>query len=229
MPHEPWVELDDGSPYAAVEETPFGLYLNLWGEVGSTVGRQRQVLQTQSADRMLGELFARLPGRHLRRRADRGGRRPRPGPVAGGAAAGPGAVAVRATGVDPDDRQDAAPGRGRDRRPQTCGASTWCPRSPTSGRRPALGGRRRPRRPGRPASRPGRQAGHRQLGQRDGTGPGSDFVPIGAAAGFARAGERLRPRRRRPRGVAPRASTASWWGGTSAACRWPMARRARWR
>ncbi|MGH9233277.1 MAG: sulfatase-like hydrolase/transferase, partial [Acidimicrobiales bacterium] len=60
MPHEPWVELDDGSRYAAVEETPYGLYLNLWGEVGSTVGRQRQVLQTQSADRMLGELFARL-------------------------------------------------------------------------------------------------------------------------------------------------------------------------
>jgi hypothetical protein len=60
MPHEPWVELADGSPYAAAEEPPFGLYLNLWGEVGSTVGRQRQVLQTQSADRMLGELFARL-------------------------------------------------------------------------------------------------------------------------------------------------------------------------
>jgi hypothetical protein len=60
MPHEPWVELDDGSPYAAVAEPPFGLYLNLWGEVGSTVGRQRQVLQTQSADRLLGELFARL-------------------------------------------------------------------------------------------------------------------------------------------------------------------------
>jgi hypothetical protein len=60
MPHEPWVELADGSPYTAVEDPPFGLYLNLWGQVGSTVGRQRQVLQTQSADRMLGELFARL-------------------------------------------------------------------------------------------------------------------------------------------------------------------------
>jgi hypothetical protein len=60
MPHEPWVELPDGSPYSAVEETPYGLYFNLWGEVGSSVARQRHVLQTQSADRMLGELFARL-------------------------------------------------------------------------------------------------------------------------------------------------------------------------
>jgi Sulfatase len=61
MPHEPWVDLPDGSPYAAVvDEPPFGLYLNLWGEVGTTVGRQRQVLQTQSADRLLGELFDRL-------------------------------------------------------------------------------------------------------------------------------------------------------------------------
>jgi Sulfatase len=60
MPHEPWVDLADGSPYAAVEDPPFGLFLNLWGQVGSTVGRQRHVLQTQSADRMLGELFARL-------------------------------------------------------------------------------------------------------------------------------------------------------------------------
>jgi hypothetical protein len=61
MPHDPWDVLDDMTPYASVQEEPFGLYLhNFWGEVGAEVAHQRQVLQAQAVDRQLGHLFAEL-------------------------------------------------------------------------------------------------------------------------------------------------------------------------
>lgn len=61
MPHEPWVVLDDLSPYTALDEAPYGLYLNgWWDEVGAEVGQQRQVLQTQAVDRAIGLLLDEL-------------------------------------------------------------------------------------------------------------------------------------------------------------------------
>jgi Sulfatase len=61
MPHEPWDLLDDATPYAQLGESPFGLFLsNWWGDVGYDVARQRQVLQTQAIDGMVGDMLDRL-------------------------------------------------------------------------------------------------------------------------------------------------------------------------
>ncbi|HEX6420930.1 MAG TPA: sulfatase-like hydrolase/transferase [Acidimicrobiales bacterium] len=60
MPHEPWDVLDDLSPYAVVEDPPYGLFLNSWGELGAEVALQRQVLQTQAVDALVGHLLDRL-------------------------------------------------------------------------------------------------------------------------------------------------------------------------
>ncbi len=60
LPHEPWDLLPDGTRYDSAGEDPYGLFFSLWGDVGPDVGRQRQVLQTQAVDRMLGDLFDRL-------------------------------------------------------------------------------------------------------------------------------------------------------------------------
>jgi Sulfatase len=60
LPHEPWVLLDDGSRYEGAMDAPYGVFFGAWGSTGADVGRQRQVLQTQAADRMLGHLFDRL-------------------------------------------------------------------------------------------------------------------------------------------------------------------------
>lgn len=61
MPHEPWDILDDGTRYDALQDEPFGLFLHaFWSAVGGDVAEQRQVLQTQAVDRMLGDLFDEL-------------------------------------------------------------------------------------------------------------------------------------------------------------------------
>jgi hypothetical protein len=61
LPHDPWVLLDDLGTYDSLEDEPYGLYLHgWWGDVGADVARQRQVLQTQAADRALGQLFDEL-------------------------------------------------------------------------------------------------------------------------------------------------------------------------
>ena len=61
MPHEPWSLLDDMSSYASVQEAPLGLFLGShWSVTGADVARQRQLLQTQAVDAMLGQLFDRL-------------------------------------------------------------------------------------------------------------------------------------------------------------------------
>ncbi len=61
MPHEPWDLLDDVTRYDPVQDEPFGLFLHaFWGAVGGDVAEQRQVLQTQAVDRMLGDLFDEL-------------------------------------------------------------------------------------------------------------------------------------------------------------------------
>lgn len=59
VPHEPFHFLPDGSPYGA-SHPPRGLFAGHWGESGMAVGRQRFVLQLQSTDRLLGQLFDRL-------------------------------------------------------------------------------------------------------------------------------------------------------------------------
>jgi Sulfatase len=60
LPHEPWVLLDDGSRYEGATDAPYGVFFSKWGNMGADVGRQRQILQTQAADRMLGHLFEQL-------------------------------------------------------------------------------------------------------------------------------------------------------------------------
>ena len=60
MPHEPWDLLADGSRYSGAWEAPYGVFINTWADIGPDVGRQRQVLQTQAVDAMLGDLFDRL-------------------------------------------------------------------------------------------------------------------------------------------------------------------------
>ncbi len=61
MPHDPWVLLDDMTPYASLAEEPYDLFLHMfWGEVGTDVAQQRAILQTQAVDRALGRLIDRL-------------------------------------------------------------------------------------------------------------------------------------------------------------------------
>ena len=64
IPHSPWVLLPDGRRYRTPGDQlrPLGLTGDTWNEDGSFValGRQRHVLQTQYADRLVGELVRRL-------------------------------------------------------------------------------------------------------------------------------------------------------------------------
>ena len=59
-PHPTWEYLPDGSRYTVEADHPRGLFLEDWSDWGTEVARQRHVLQTQDADRMLGELLDRL-------------------------------------------------------------------------------------------------------------------------------------------------------------------------
>ena len=61
MPHDPWHVLDDLSQYATTQDEIYGLFLGaFWGEVGTDVARQRQILQTQAVDALVGRLLDRL-------------------------------------------------------------------------------------------------------------------------------------------------------------------------
>ena len=61
LPHEPWSLLDDRSSYEVARDEPFGLFIGThWSVTGVDVARQRQVLQSQAVDAMLGRLFDRL-------------------------------------------------------------------------------------------------------------------------------------------------------------------------
>src|SRR5690606_6379139 len=60
MPHDPWVVLDDGTRYAALDEEPYGLAWHDRWDAGTEVARQRHVLQLQAVDRALGVLFDEL-------------------------------------------------------------------------------------------------------------------------------------------------------------------------
>jgi hypothetical protein len=57
VPHPAWEYLPDGSRYAGASRQPQGLVGDSWSGWGADVGRQRHVLQTQAADRLLGELL----------------------------------------------------------------------------------------------------------------------------------------------------------------------------
>lgn len=56
LPHDPWVFTDDGTVYAA-SHPPTGSFSLGWTDVGVDVARQRHVLQTQLADRILGRVL----------------------------------------------------------------------------------------------------------------------------------------------------------------------------
>jgi hypothetical protein len=60
LPHSEWYLTDTGEAYDAVHELPTGSTGLWWTETGMTVGKQRHLLQLQAADRLLGELFAKL-------------------------------------------------------------------------------------------------------------------------------------------------------------------------
>jgi hypothetical protein len=61
LPHPGWEYLPDGSRYgAAPGVTPTGLFIDAWSGWGQDVAMQRHVLQTQAADRALGDLLDRL-------------------------------------------------------------------------------------------------------------------------------------------------------------------------
>ena len=54
LPHTPWRTTDDGTFYDG-GNPPTGFYVNAWTRSGMAVGQQRQVLQLQAADRLLGQ------------------------------------------------------------------------------------------------------------------------------------------------------------------------------
>jgi hypothetical protein len=60
LPHPGWQYLPDGSGYGAAGGRPPGMVYDTWGDWGETVARQRHVLQAQAADRLLGQLIAKL-------------------------------------------------------------------------------------------------------------------------------------------------------------------------
>jgi hypothetical protein len=64
IPHSPWVLLPDGRRYQTPGDQlrPIGLTGDTWNEDGAFIplGRQRHLLQTQFADRLVGELVGRL-------------------------------------------------------------------------------------------------------------------------------------------------------------------------
>jgi hypothetical protein len=57
LPHPGWEYLSDGTPYGAGDTT--GLWQGGWSVWGSDVARQRHVIQTQTADRLVGYLLDR--------------------------------------------------------------------------------------------------------------------------------------------------------------------------
>ena len=59
LPHPRWEYLPDGTRYEA-SARPAGLFIDTWSGWGADVARQRHVLQTQAADRQLGEFVDRL-------------------------------------------------------------------------------------------------------------------------------------------------------------------------
>ncbi|HEX6567743.1 MAG TPA: sulfatase-like hydrolase/transferase [Acidimicrobiales bacterium] len=59
LPHDPWSYLPDGTGYASTPE-PRGLFAYTWGETGAGVGRQRHMLQMQTADGLLGRVMDEL-------------------------------------------------------------------------------------------------------------------------------------------------------------------------
>ncbi len=61
LPHPGWEYLPDGSRYGAAPGVrPTGLFVDTWSGWGQDVARQRHVLQTQAADRAVGDLLDRL-------------------------------------------------------------------------------------------------------------------------------------------------------------------------
>lgn len=60
LPHDPWVLLADGTPYAPLDDQPYGNYLGSWLDTGAEVGRQRQLLQARALDGMIGHLVDQL-------------------------------------------------------------------------------------------------------------------------------------------------------------------------
>lgn len=60
LPHPPWQYLPDGTRYRPDSSLPSGLFGNSWTGWGFDVARQRHVLHTQAADRLLGRLLDRL-------------------------------------------------------------------------------------------------------------------------------------------------------------------------
>lgn len=61
VPHGPFVVTDDGTRYEGLDEDlPTGIFGPDWAPGGAEVGRQRHLLQTQAADRLLGRLLDRL-------------------------------------------------------------------------------------------------------------------------------------------------------------------------
>lgn len=60
LPHPGWHYLPDGSRYEAASGRPAGMFGDTWSGWGVDVARQRHVLQTQTADRLLGELLDRM-------------------------------------------------------------------------------------------------------------------------------------------------------------------------
>jgi hypothetical protein len=60
LPHIGWEYLPDGTRYEADELVPGLRPGHVWSDRGTTVGRQRHVLQTQAVDRAVGHLLDRL-------------------------------------------------------------------------------------------------------------------------------------------------------------------------
>jgi len=60
MPHDPWVVLDDLTPYVGAGERPYGMFMSSWLHHGAAVARQRHLLQAQGVDRALGQLVDEL-------------------------------------------------------------------------------------------------------------------------------------------------------------------------
>lgn len=60
LPHGEWYVTDEGQPYDPAEKLPTGSWGLGWGQSGTAVGKQRHLLQLQAADRLLGEMFAKL-------------------------------------------------------------------------------------------------------------------------------------------------------------------------
>ena len=60
LPHPGWEYLADGSSYHGVAGNSPGLWTDTWSGWGQDVARQRHVIQTQAADRLVGDLLDRV-------------------------------------------------------------------------------------------------------------------------------------------------------------------------